>query len=176
MKLFLVFLAVIFMSLACSKKSEGNNNSGVDKTVKKEKVLVKKEIKNSLNKKNDVKKVEKKDVKHFIKKKTVKKEKPFEGECNQDEIKKALLIKDKNIKKCYERALLSHVNLEGRIKVVFVINKDGLVKKVEILLTDDRIHNPKMLDCIKKEVKKWKFDKLKNGECKVVHPVALIKG
>jgi hypothetical protein len=77
-------------------------------------------------------------------------------------------------RKCYEQGLARDSNLEGRVQVRFVIDRDGSVRNV----TDDGSDLPDLAvrDCVLEAFKLLKFPAPEGGIVTVVYPIMLAPG
>ena len=75
------------------------------------------------------------------------------------EIKKVLKKKQGNINFCYDRAVKDDDSLAGNIKLRITIKSS----KNKVSFAKDDLKSKSFSDCIKRKVKKWKFDSKCNG-------------
>ena len=92
----------------------------------------------------------------------------FTGHCEKSDIQRVVSRKSRTIRYCYSKELLTNANIAGRVKIMWIIKEDGTVGDVEII--EDTINNEHMANCIKRQIKKWKFSEPVGGECKIVYP------
>ena len=71
------------------------------------------------------------------------------------EIKKIVKKNQGNINFCYDRVVQDNPSLAGKIKLGITIQSGG---KNKVNFVQDEIQNATFTDCIKRKVKKWKFD------------------
>ncbi len=69
------------------------------------------------------------------------------------------------VRYCYENALLSDVNLGGKVSTSWTIRADGSVSELEAMSDEPRMQ--KIYGCIKERIGRWKFPEPKGGG--VVH-------
>ncbi len=72
------------------------------------------------------------------------------------------------VKSCYERQLKRNPKLKGKVVVQFEILQSGRVGKTKIVKNTTR--DPAVGDCIKKQVKRWRFPKPDGGSVTVSFP------
>jgi len=92
----------------------------------------------------------------------------FGGFCKKSNIQKVVSRKSRSIRYCYEKELQRSRGLKGKVKLVWVIGLSGKVESVNTL--QDTVKNARMASCLKRQVKRWKFDKPKGGKCKIAYP------
>ena len=74
-----------------------------------------------------------------------------------------------SIKACYKEGLKTNRDLQGRVKVVFLIQAGGDVAEVEV--GDSDLKDAAVESCIKHVIETWRFPRAENGEStKVVYP------
>ena len=92
----------------------------------------------------------------------------FSGFCKKSNIQKVVSKKSRSIRYCYEKELQRSRGLKGKVKLVWIIGMDGKVESVSA--SQDTVKNSRMTSCLKRQVKRWRFDKPKGGKCKIAYP------
>ena len=92
----------------------------------------------------------------------------FSGFCKKSDIQKVVNRKSRSIRYCYEKELQRARGLKGKVKLVWVIGMDGKVESVNA--SQDTVKNSRMTSCLKRQVKRWRFNKPKGGKCKIAYP------
>jgi len=92
----------------------------------------------------------------------------FSGFCKKSDIQKVVSRKSRSIRYCYEKELQRLPNLKGKVKLVWIIGLNGKVESVSIM--QDTVHNNRMNSCLKRQVKRWRFNKPEGGKCKIAYP------
>ena len=87
------------------------------------------------------------------------------GALDKEIIRRVINQHRAQIKYCYERELIKHPKLQGKIKVFFVISGTGRVSKSKV--SQSTMNNDRVEDCIVRRVRFWKFPAPKGGG--VVH-------
>jgi hypothetical protein len=77
-------------------------------------------------------------------------------------------------RKCYEAGLGRHRDLEGKVTLRFVIERDGTVSKVS--LNDNTLPDCAVARCIEDGFKTLRFPKPEGGIVTVTYPIMLEKG
>lgn len=91
------------------------------------------------------------------------------GGLDRETVRRVIQSKRGEIRTCYERALLSHTNLEGRIVYTWRIVPDGSVISVEV--TNSNLDAPSLRSCVLEVIRKMTFPKAANGKAtKVIYP------
>ncbi len=91
------------------------------------------------------------------------------GELPKKVIQKYIRRKMGAIKACYQKGLQANPNLQGKVKVLFLIQPSGQVMGAKV--KDSSINSPNVESCILKNVKAWKFPRAKGGgTTKVLYP------
>lgn len=92
----------------------------------------------------------------------------FSGFCKKSDIQKVVSRKSRSIRYCYEKELQRSPRLKGKVKLVWVIGLSGKVESVSV--QQDTVRNARMNSCLKRQVKRWRFNKPQGGKCKIAYP------
>ena len=76
---------------------------------------------------------------------------------------------------CYEAGLGRHADLQGRVTVRFVINRDGKVSDVSIA-PDTDLRDCSVINCVREAFKHIKFPAPEGGIVTVQYPIMLVPG
>jgi len=99
----------------------------------------------------------------------------FENETKRG-IRRTIFSHLKEVRYCYEDALILNPELEGTIVIDFVIDDTGSVQEAKIKRTKSDLNNEKAQTCIIESIKTWKFPPAPKGETtKVTYPFHLRK-
>lgn len=77
------------------------------------------------------------------------------GGLSREDIRRVVQRHLPEVRHCYEQALMSRPDLEGRVSERFVIQPDGRVQGVQ--MADSSIHSPDVENCVTQAVGRWSF-------------------
>ncbi|MBI5526885.1 MAG: AgmX/PglI C-terminal domain-containing protein [Deltaproteobacteria bacterium] len=83
------------------------------------------------------------------------------GSIEPDKITGVVRSRIRSVLDCYEKELTRSPNLEGEIKIGFVVDESGKIKKAEA--TSDSLGSPPVADCILSRMRHWRFPKPESG-------------
>lgn len=83
------------------------------------------------------------------------------GGIDEKGVRLALRRREPGIRQCYERALKSNANLKGRVVLEWTINEQG--KVVKVLVIENTLGDPKVVECITDIIMKVRFPPAKEG-------------
>jgi hypothetical protein len=89
-----------------------------------------------------------------------------EGGLDKESVRRTLAAYRKDIRTCYERALLSKPRIKGRIVYKWQISGDGPVTWVQLLNTD--VGSPSLPPCVQKVIQTIKFPQAPNHQPTIV--------
>ena len=91
------------------------------------------------------------------------------GELPKKVIKRYIATKMGAIKACYQKGLQANPGLQGKVKVMFLIQPNGAVAGAKI--SDSGLNSPAVESCILRNIKVWRFPRAKGGgSTKVIYP------
>ncbi len=91
------------------------------------------------------------------------------GELPKKVIKRYIATKMGAIKACYQKGLQANPGLQGKVKVMFLIQPNGKVAGAKI--SDSGLNSPAVESCILRNIKVWRFPRAKGGgSTKVIYP------
>lgn len=91
------------------------------------------------------------------------------GELPKKVIKRYIARKMGAIKACYQKGLQGNPNLQGKVKIKFLIAPTGAVTGVKVV--DSGLNSPSVENCIVSNIKTWKFPTAQGGgSTMVVYP------
>ncbi len=96
------------------------------------------------------------------------------GRLPPEQIRSIVRKKYPAFRACYERGLVGNADLQGRVTVHFVIERDGHVSKAAIADTD--LPNCSVARCIRQGFTELQFPEPKGGLVTVSYPIALEPG
>ena len=92
-----------------------------------------------------------------------------QGELPKKVIKRYIATKMGAIKACYQKGLQANPGLQGKVKVMFLIQPNGKVAGAKI--ADSGLNSPAVESCILRNIKIWRFPRAKGGgSTKVIYP------
>ncbi len=91
-----------------------------------------------------------------------------EGKISKSAVEEAINKKIHRLTYCYEKALLSKPTLSGVVKISWTIKANRSVKNVKIV--SSQLKDPKLHDCLTKEIAKINFPAPKGGDAVVTYP------
>lgn len=71
------------------------------------------------------------------------------------------------IRYCYARSLQRSDGLVGKVAIRWTIGPDGRVSATKI--TDNTVADPKLAECMRRKIARWRFPVPKDGKVAVVH-------
>lgn len=95
-----------------------------------------------------------------------------EGNLTQDQVVSTMRTNKKVLKACYERAMKKNTNLRRQkitLTVGFKVNPTGVPANISVTPNYDG----RMIDCMKKAIKRWRFPRFQGQPVGVVSPVTL---
>ena len=92
-----------------------------------------------------------------------------QGELPKKVIKRYIATKMGAIKACYQKGLQANPSLQGKVKVMFLIQPNGAVAGAKI--ADSGLNSPAVESCILRNIKIWRFPRAQGGgSTKVIYP------
>ncbi|MBP5201430.1 AgmX/PglI C-terminal domain-containing protein [bacterium] len=95
---------------------------------------------------------------------------PNEANIDSAGVTKVINVSRAAIKRCYDKALISNPQLNGKMSIKIVINKEGRVDRTEIV--DDSLHDAEVAKCVKGVIGRLRFPKPADGTATVTFPFA----
>lgn len=89
-------------------------------------------------------------------------------EIPRDEIQRIVREGLAPVRRCYERESLARPELAGRLRVRFVIDRDGSVGSAEAV--DDELGSAALTACVRDQVRRWRFPPHAGIPVTVVYP------
>jgi TonB family protein len=86
---------------------------------------------------------------------------PKDGGLKQEDVDKVVKAHEGDVFGCYQDVVAKTPDAHGTVRVHFQIVDTGAVGEVKV--TDTKVQDDKMDQCITEAVKKWSFPKLKGG-------------
>ncbi len=83
------------------------------------------------------------------------------GSINPREVNRFMNARFGQVKNCYERRLKLNSFLEGKLDLNIDVASSGKVVRVSV--NKDTVRDPKMLACVKRTIRGWKFPKPEGG-------------
>jgi TonB family protein len=90
------------------------------------------------------------------------------GQMDREIIRRVIRNHSKEVKFCYEKALLGNKDLEGRVQVKFLIGPTGKVGSA--LIEASTLRSGSTEQCVAEAVRRWEFPKPPNGIVTVTYP------
>lgn len=72
------------------------------------------------------------------------------------------------IRQCYQEGVLRQANLQGRVELAWRISVEGAVSECRV--TGSTLNEPRVEECIVREVRSWRFPRPDGGEVSVDYP------
>jgi hypothetical protein len=94
-----------------------------------------------------------------------------EGHLDRGEIQRVINAHIHELQGCFERQLIVHPNLAGKVAFEWVIGMNGAVKVVKI--KSSTLSSNEATSCMQAAIRRWQFPSPKGGQVTVVYPVAL---
>jgi Ca-activated chloride channel family protein len=91
-----------------------------------------------------------------------------QGSLDRDAIQKVVNQNIAQIQRCYERELLRHPGLSGKLQIEWTIGKDGRVARVRLVY--DSLGSSAVANCIMTAIRGWSFPAPQGGEVVVSYP------
>jgi TonB family protein len=96
------------------------------------------------------------------------------GFCKKDHIRTVVLQRAGAIRACYERQLMIHENLSGKLAIRWTINMEGRVDAASV--TETSVRNSEVENCVMRVVRNMRFEKPEGGICVVQWPFVFNPG
>lgn len=90
------------------------------------------------------------------------------GTMDREVIRRVIRSHMKEVKYCYEKELMAHKELEGRVQVKFLIGPMG--KVATSLIESSSLRNAGTEQCVAEAVRRWEFPKPPSGPVTVTYP------
>jgi hypothetical protein len=94
-----------------------------------------------------------------------------EGHLDRGEIQRVINAHIHELQGCFERQLIVHPNLAGKVAFEWVIGLNGAVKVVKI--KSSTLSSNEATSCMQAAIRRWQFPSPKGGQVTVIYPVAL---
>lgn len=95
------------------------------------------------------------------------------GRLDADNLNSVLRRRQRDIERCYERALAQDPSLSGRLTIQFTVGADGAVSDARLV---DNGLNDSVGNCVLGRVRRWRFDPPSGGSVMVRRPYLLEPG
>lgn len=89
---------------------------------------------------------------------------------DRDSIRRVIYVHVKQIRHCYQLALLKQPTLQGKVVLSFDINPMGQVE--ELGIRETTLQSPSLLDCVSESMRTWEFPRapFASGNLRVIYP------
>jgi outer membrane biosynthesis protein TonB len=95
-------------------------------------------------------------------------ERPSGCRLDRSEIQRIVNLHIGEVQQCYERELLKHAGLSGKIRIEWVIRANGTVKSTRQAYSS--LDSPTVARCIMAAIRSWRFRGSACGEVTVAYP------
>lgn len=90
------------------------------------------------------------------------------GFCEREPISRTIRRSSRKVRRCYVDRLKTDPNIEGRLKVRFLIAMDGRVEELEV--EDSTLNDETVTQCVLDVIRKLEFPSPAGGTCRVNYP------
>lgn len=97
-----------------------------------------------------------------------------EGFCERGDLSKVIRRKAAAFRACYERELMSHPGLRGKLTLQWTVDVRGRTQRQKI--ASDTLHNHRVGDCVLRQLRHMRFKKPEGGVCVVRFPLMFSPG
>ncbi|MCO4763902.1 MAG: AgmX/PglI C-terminal domain-containing protein [Myxococcales bacterium] len=111
------------------------------------------------------------------KKRIIKRKKPIpipipstSGFCEKGQLARVIRRRAAAFRACYERQLMAHPGLSGKLAVSWTIDTNGRVQRAKIL--SNTLRNGRVGNCVLRQIRRLRFKKPDGGICVVRFPLA----
>ena len=97
------------------------------------------------------------------------------GACDPAAVQRVVKARAAGVRFCYEKQLLRNGDLAGKLTMTWRIGPNGRVEQAYV--SDDRLGNRKLAQCVTKQVRRWRFPKPREGAaCLIQYPFVFSSG
>lgn len=89
---------------------------------------------------------------------------------DRDSIRRVIYVHIKQVRHCYQLALMKQPTLQGRVVLQFDINPFGQVE--ELGVRETTLQSPPLLDCVSESMRGWEFPRapFASGNVRIIYP------